>query len=126
MEGINDLGGPGSSVTAPQLIAGYQQIINMAHDAGVKIWLGTVPPASNAIFDGTLLTPSSDVNREAVNAWIRSQLAADGVVDFDLALRDPTNGEVLNPAYSGPDHLHPNLAGYQVMADAVPLALLKG
>jgi lysophospholipase L1-like esterase len=32
---------------------------------------------------------------------------------------------VLNPAYSGPDHLHPNLAGYQVMANTVSLSMLQ-
>lgn len=33
-------------------------------------------------------------------------------------------GNVLNPAYSGPDHLHPNIDGYQAMANAVNLATL--
>jgi len=125
MEGINDLGGPGSTVTSSELIQGYEQIIAMAHAAGKKIWMGTVPPASNAIFDGTLLAPKSETNREQVNAWIRSQRLADGVVDFDRALRDPSNPSVMNPAYSGPDHLHPNLLGYEVMADTVPLSLLR-
>ncbi|HET9731192.1 MAG TPA: GDSL-type esterase/lipase family protein [Acidimicrobiales bacterium] len=124
MEGINDLGGPGSTVTASQLISGYEQIIAMAHTAGKKIWLGTIPPASNAVFDGTLLAPASEANREQVNAWIRSQHLADGVVDFDRALRDPANPTVMNPAYAGPDHLHPNLLGYEVMADTVPLSML--
>lgn len=38
-----------------------------------------------------------------------------------------TKVEVCNrdPAYSGPDHLHPNLLGYRVMADAVPLSMLE-
>lgn len=126
MEGINDLGGPGSTVPAPELVQGYEQIIAMAHAAGKKIWMGTVPPASNAVFDGTLLAPNSETNREQVNAWIRSQHLADGVVDFDRALRDPSDPTVMNPAYSGPDHLHPNLLGYEVMADTVPLSMLQG
>jgi lysophospholipase L1-like esterase len=123
-EGINDLGLPPARTTPDLLVAGYEQIIAMAHAAGVKIWIGTLSPASNAIFDGTLTAPQSEVDRELVNAWIRSQHLADGVVDFDAALRDPSNPTVLNPAYSGPDHLHPNLAGYQVMADTVSLAML--
>jgi lysophospholipase L1-like esterase len=45
------------------------------------------------------------------------------VVDFDLALRDPAQPTRLNPAYDSGDHLHPNDAGYQVMAQAVPLSL---
>jgi lysophospholipase L1-like esterase len=38
-------------------------------------------------------------------------------------LRNPTNHTVLRPAYSGPDHLHPNLVGYRAMARAVDLSL---
>ena len=57
--------------------------------------------------------------------WIRTQHLTDGIIDFDAALRDPTDPAVLNPRYSGPDHLHPNLLGYQVMADTVSLSLLE-
>jgi lysophospholipase L1-like esterase len=31
---------------------------------------------------------------------------------------------VLRDAYSSPDRLHPSLAGYRAMADAIDLALL--
>lgn len=124
-EGINDLGLPPATTTPAQLIAGYEQVIAMAHAAGVKIWLGTLLPASNAIFDGTATAPHSEAYREQVNAWIRSQHLADGIVDFDAALRDPTDPSTLNPRYSGPDHLHPNLAGYQLMANTVSLTMLK-
>jgi lysophospholipase L1-like esterase len=123
-EGINDLGLPPATTTPDQLIARYEQVIAMAHGAGVKIWLGTLLPASNAIFDGTIAAPDSERYREQVNAWIRSQQLADGVVDFDAALRDPANPTQLDPRYAGPDHLHPNLLGYQVMADTVSLPLL--
>jgi lysophospholipase L1-like esterase len=60
-----------------------------------------------------------------VNAWIRTQHLADGVVDFDAALRDPSDPAILNPVCAGPDNLHPNLLGYQVMANTVSLAMLE-
>jgi lysophospholipase L1-like esterase len=125
LEGINDLGIPPATTTPSQLIAGYEELIAMAHARGVKIWLGTLTPASNAILDGTISAPHSEEYREQVNAWIRSQHLADGVIDFDAALRDPGDPSVLNPPYSGPDHLHPNLLGYQVMADTVNLSMLE-
>jgi lysophospholipase L1-like esterase len=123
-EGVNDLGLPPETTTADDLIAGYQQAIAMAHAAGVRIWLGTLLPASNAIFDGAVVAPLSEHYREQVNAWIRGQHLADGVVDFDAVLRDRANPHVLDPSLAGPDHLHPNLRGYQVMADAVSLDML--
>ena len=43
---------------------------------------------------------------------------------FARALADPHNPQIINPIYDGGDHLHPNDAGYKVMADTVTLALL--
>jgi lysophospholipase L1-like esterase len=123
-EGINDLGIPPATTTPADLIAGYRTLITMAHAAHVKIWLGTILPASNAVFDGTALAPKSERYREQVNRWIRHQHQADGVIDFAARLRDPAIHTVLNPRYSGPDHLHPNLAGYRVMARTAKLGLL--
>jgi lysophospholipase L1-like esterase len=56
-----------------------------------------------------------------VNAWIRSSGTFDAVVDFDQAVRDPADPRRVLAAYDSGDHLHPNDAGYQAMADAVPL-----
>ncbi|WP_235498212.1 GDSL-type esterase/lipase family protein [Frankia sp. R43] len=123
LEGINDLGLGGA--TADELITGYTQLIDRAHAAGLKIWLGTITPASNALVDGTLLAPDSEQHRQTINTWIRTQTLADGFVDFDAALRDPANPSVLRSAYASVDNLHPNLAGYQAMADAVNLELLR-
>lgn len=123
LEGINDLGlNPFSSPRSIQ--DAYKELIRKTHAAGKKIWLGTITPASDAIINGVILAPLSDIYRQIINAWIRNQRLSDGVVDFDAALRDPANPSTLNPAYSSPDRLHPNLAGYQRMADTVPLDLL--
>jgi lysophospholipase L1-like esterase len=45
------------------------------------------------------------------------------VVDFDKLLADPSHPAQLLPAYDSGDHLHPSLAGYRAMAQAVPLTL---
>ncbi|MBH0776363.1 GDSL-type esterase/lipase family protein [Nocardia bovistercoris] len=123
-EGINDLGLP-PAADAAGMIAGYQQLIAMAHGHGKKIWLGTLLPASDALVDGVALAPRSESDRQQINAWIRGQRIADGVVDFDVALRDPDNPSVLRDDYSGPDRLHPNLAGYRAMADVIDLGMLS-
>ncbi|HEY3713465.1 MAG TPA: SGNH/GDSL hydrolase family protein [Jatrophihabitantaceae bacterium] len=122
LEGINDLGL--SSRTPEEIIAGYTQLIDQSHAAGVRIWLGTITPAANSIVDGTLAAPDSEQYRQQINTWIRGQHLADGFVDFDAALRDPADPSTLLPAYASVDNLHPNLAGYQAMANAVDLGLL--
>src|SRR6185437_12507704 len=106
LEGINDIGDVGT--TADVLIAVDQQTIRACHNAGIRIYGG---------FYGT---PFGEEQREKLNDWIRTSHAFDGVIDFDRALRDPSNPENLLPAYAG-DPLHPNDAGYQVMGNLVNL-----
>ena len=65
------------------------------------------------------------MRHQAVNAWVRTSGAFDGVVDFDRATRDPANPLRLLPAYDSGDHLHPSDAGYAAMANAVSLRLLQ-
>jgi len=124
LEGINDIGtgiGPdGTTLTAQDLINGYQTLIAQAHAAGVKIYGGTILPFQGASY----YTAAGESIRETVNNWILTSGAFDGVIDFASALADPSNPLELNPAYNSGDNLHPNDAGYQAMASAINLAEL--
>jgi lysophospholipase L1-like esterase len=81
-------------------------------------------------FQGTALpgyySEENEAKRQAVNRWIRTGGEYDGVIDFDRAVRDPAQPLRMLPEYDSGDHLHPNDAGMQAMADAVPLRLLEG
>ena len=135
MMGINDIGWPGKDAitpsdpepTAEDVIAGYKQIIQRAHDHGIRFVGVTLTPFVNT-FQGLptygYYTPEKEQVREAVNAWIRANKTADGLIDFDKLLEDPDNPKHINPAYDCGDHLHPNDAGYQAMAKAVDLNVL--
>jgi len=68
-------------------------------------------------------TPENEAKRQAVNRWIRTSGAFDGVVDFDAAVRDPANPTRLLPLYDV-DGTHLNDAGYEAMANAVNLSML--
>ncbi|TPG34996.1 SGNH/GDSL hydrolase family protein [Mycolicibacterium hodleri] len=118
LEGINDLL-MSPNATVEQLTGGYRDVIERMHSLGLRVLQGTLTPAG-----GSSAPPGSDAVRQAVNSWIRTESPADGVVDFDAAVRDAGDPSRINPAYDGSDHLHFNLAGYQAMADAVPLELL--
>ncbi|WP_312062256.1 SGNH/GDSL hydrolase family protein [Brevundimonas sp.] len=123
LEGVNDIGRPSrpqyahQAVSAADLIAGYRQVIRRAHAAGLKAVLATVPPFEGANY----FTTEGEAIRQAVNAWLRDQTEADGVVDFDAALRDPVAPSRLQAAFHSGDWLHPSDAGYQAMAEAIPL-----
>ena len=127
--GVNDIGQPGSGapaseqVTPEQLIQGYWQLIARAHEKGIRIYGATITPFEGTTFPG-YYTPAKDQIRQAVNAWIRTANQFDGVIDFDAAIRDPMNQSRMLPAYDSGDHLHPNDAGMNAMAQSIPLQLL--
>ncbi len=130
LEGINDLGSIGRerAVTVAErrehvarMIAGYRQIVARARALGLKVVGGTVMPfAGNDYYHPDA---AAEAARQAINAWIRAPGQFDAVIDFDRVVRDPARPDRLLPAYDSGDHLHPSMAGYQAMADAVPLTL---
>jgi len=120
LEGINDIGFSLGDVSAAQIIAGYQQLIAQAHARGLRIFGATLLPFQGAGY----YTAAGEATREALNTWIRTSGAFDGVIDFDAVMRDPADPLRLNPAYDSGDHLHPDDAGYQAMADAISLQML--
>ena len=130
LEGINDIGFsqspntgcsvPNTNVTAGQIINGYRQLIARAHARGLKIFGGTLVPFKGAAY----WSPAAEAKREAVNNWIRTSHAFDGVIDFAKATEDVYDPQYLDPAYNSGDNLHPNDAGYQAMANAINLAML--
>jgi len=121
LEGINDIGRmatvPAEAVTADELIAGYQQFIAQAHAHGIQVIGCTLTPYEGAGYsreDGERI-------RAALNSWIRTSGAFDAVVDFEAATRDAANPKRFRAEFDPGDHLHPNDAGYQAMADAFDL-----
>ena len=130
--GINDIGDisrviqgqPGLApqpVSADEIIAGHLQMITRAHQQGLKIVGCTLTPFEGAAY----FTPEGETKRQAVNKFIRTSGAYDGVIDFDAVVRDPGNAARILAMYDSGDHLHPNDAGYKAMADAIDLSLFK-
>jgi lysophospholipase L1-like esterase len=126
LEGINDIGrgfapsGQIDPVTPEALEAADKQVIARAHQKGIKVFGGLLTPYQGAGY----ASPAGEQVREALNNWIRTSGAFDGVVDFATPVADPANLLTFNPNYNDRDHLHPNDSGYQIMANAIDLAMV--
>ena len=123
MEGINDIGlaRANASPGADDLIAAHKQLIERARARGLKVYGATLTPFEGAGY----FTPEGEQKRQALNEWIRTSKAYDGVIDFDRVTRDPNAPSKFLPAYDSGDRLHPGDAGYKAMGDAVDLALFR-
>jgi lysophospholipase L1-like esterase len=123
LEGINDIGRlhntPDSGLAAADLIAAMNQMIVRAHAHGIAVFGCTLTPYHGAGYS----TDNGEAIRKAVNDWIRTGGAFDGVVDFEAAVRDPNHPDSFLPANDPGDHLHPNDAGYKAMGDSIDLKL---
>jgi len=123
MEGINDIGMSSRSdkmTTAKEIISGYKQIIARAHARGIKIIGATLTPYEGAAY----YTPAGEVERQAVNDFIRNGGLFDGVIDFEKAVQDPANPARIREDFTT-DHLHPNDEGYKAMAELIDLNLFR-
>lgn len=119
--GINDFGIPSllgnmaEQVTSDAIIQSISNAAAAARARGVKVYVGTLGPFAGTLFPG-YYTAEGEAKRQAVNAFARSTNLIDGVIDFDAAIRDPANPGSMLAAYDSGDHLHPNDAGYELMA----------
>ncbi|MBO9623277.1 MAG: polysaccharide deacetylase family protein [Sphingomonas sp.] len=130
--GVNDLGvltrdAPATPeqhhALAEAMIDGLRQIVARARAHGIKAIGGTITPYGGSNYYHP--DAANEADRAAVNNWIRTPGNFDAVIDFDAVMRDPANPRRLRADLDSGDGLHPAMAGYQVLADAVPLSLLS-
>ena len=126
LEGINDIGvglrnaAATDTITAEALEAADRQLIERAHEHGIRIIGATLTPYQGSFY----ASPAGEIVREALNHWIRSSGAFDGVIDFAPAVADAANPLAFDRRFNDTDHLHPNDLGYKKMGDAIDLSLI--
>lgn len=132
LEGINDIGGKkedvftGDMTKCPEdgkittgIIEAYQEIINKAHDQGIKVIGGTILPCGNNGY----YNENMEQMRQRINEWIREEGNFDAVIDFDAVMRDPDDPTKMKAEYDSGDGLHPGPEGYRAMGECIDLAL---
>jgi lysophospholipase L1-like esterase len=116
--GVNDIGGSGNMSTATNLVSTYIQWANKAHARGLFAYGATITPFGGNSYYSTL----HEAERQYVNAWFRTNNVYDGLVDLDVAVRDPVTLTNILAAYEY-EWLHLNPAGTQAAANYIDLSL---
>ncbi|KAI3321011.1 SGNH hydrolase [Xylariaceae sp. AK1471] len=129
-EGVNDIGGGSAdsgtqSRLATSLESSFKTISTDAKNAGITMFGATITPFGGS--GQAYSSPVRDTGRQTVNKWILA--GGDGSfaasIDFAKILANPSTPANLASQYDGGDHLHPNPAGYQAIADQFPLTIFK-
>ena len=120
-EAVNDLGYARNGVqTAQRIIDTYKQIINEAHQKGIRVFGATITP-----FKGNnYYSEDHEKGRTTINEWIRTTDMLDGVIDFDKAVRNPQDPAAMQQQFLFEnDWLHLNAIGYETMGNCIDLNL---
>jgi lysophospholipase L1-like esterase len=119
--GTNDIR---RGATAAQVKNGLQQLSERVKRGRVKVFAATIVPRHNVAAAGTNTgwNDAKTAIRREVNDWIRSSKQFDGVLDFDAAVRDPANPNLIFGPYNC-DGIHPTPRGYFEMGRLLSLDL---
>ena len=125
-EGVNDIGGGANSAgtqtsIGDRLIQAFTQIAADAKKAGYTTIGGTITPFGGNSYQGT----EREKTRKRVNKWILESKTFDYTVDIAGMIANKGNDQQLDAKYNSGDGLHPNVAGYQAIADAFPVDIFK-
>ncbi|KAI5917366.1 lipolytic enzyme [Camillea tinctor] len=129
-EGVNDIGGASADSSTQArigdgLTTAFKTIANDAKEAGLVVFGATITPFGGS--GQSYSNPTRDQTRRAINEWVLAggDGSFQGTIDFAQFVADPSNAANLATQYDSGDHLHPNVAGYQAMAEHFPLGIFK-
>lgn len=117
--GTNDVAGNTGPVTDATIEGNIASMAELAHAHGIHVVLVSLLPADHYWWAEDIHPAQRIVT---LNAWLKAYAAREGFTFVDLHSRMTATGGAINPAYSQ-DGVHPNVAGYAVMAPLILSAL---
>jgi lysophospholipase L1-like esterase len=127
LAGTNDIAGNTGPMTNEEIEGNLQSMAELAKANGIKVILASITPTSayHVAADGTPQTSLRPMARIiAINDWMKKYAAGNGHVylDYFSAMLDASG--VMKSELTG-DDLHPNAAGYEIMAPLAQAAIDK-
>jgi lysophospholipase L1-like esterase len=127
LAGTNDIAGNTGPMTDEQIEGNLASMAELARANGIRVVLSSILPVSQSHVRPGDVTPPQTTRRpmariKALNAWMKDYAAANGHVYLDY-FTATTDAEGLLRAELSEDDLHPNAAGYAVMAPLAEAAI---
>ncbi len=127
LAGTNDIAGNTGPTTDHEIEGNLASMSELAHAHGVKVVLSSITPVSeyHTAPNGTPQTTQRPMARiRAINDWMKEYAAAHGDVYLDYVPAMVDARGLLRAELSA-DDLHPNAAGYAVMAPLAEAAIRR-
>jgi lysophospholipase L1-like esterase len=125
LAGINDLAGNTGPMSLEETEANYASMADLARAHGIAVVLSSVTPTHNYTEKAAIIFPKHPHEKIlALNAWLKDYAAKNGDVYLDYfdAMVDDRGMLQRDLALDG---LHPNAAGYAIMAPLAQKAIEK-
>jgi len=125
LAGTNDIAGNTGVMTNEEIQGNVQMMAELAKAHGIKVVLSSIMPTAAYHATGVPQTVTRPMSRiKAINDWMKSYAAANGHVylDYFTPMLDAAG---LMKAELTTDDLHPNAAGYAIMAPLAQAAIDK-
>jgi lysophospholipase L1-like esterase len=125
LAGTNDIAGNSGPISLTDIQGNFATMVELARAHGIRVVLSSVIPVHN-------YTPASDLTYPrrppdqiaALNRWLKDYAAANGCVYLDYAAA-MSDAKGLLKRELAEDGLHPNAAGYAIMAPLAAQAIAK-
>ena len=125
LAGTNDIAGVTGPTRNDDLEANYSDMAELAHAHQIRVVFASLLPVNNYTQEAKesfALRPRTRLS--AVNNWLKDYCAKNGLVYLDYAAALVDDKGMLKRELSD-DGLHPNDAGYKIMAPLVEKAIAK-
>jgi lysophospholipase L1-like esterase len=121
LAGVNDIAGNTGPSTPEMIQDNVASMVEIARANGIRVVLSSVLPAYDFPWKPGMAPAAKIV---ALNAWLKQYAASHGAVylDYHSAMRDERDGLRAELTYDG---VHPNEAGYRVMAPLAERAIAE-
>jgi lysophospholipase L1-like esterase len=125
LAGTNDIAGNTGPISLEDIQGNFASMVELARAHGIRVVLWSVVPVHNYTAASELTYPRRPPEQiAALNRWLKDYAAANGCVFLDYAAAMSDDKRLLRRELAE-DGLHPNQAGYAVMAPLAEQAIGK-